>query len=296
MRSVYCIIFLFLSLALFSQNFDQVEIKTTKVSDQIYMLEGSGGNIAVSSGVDGILLIDSQYAPLSEKIKKAIRAISQGDIKFLLNTHWHGDHVGGNENFANLGVMIIAHENVKERMSKKQLMRAFSREIPASPEVARPVITFSEEMDIKINNEYLMMVHVDNAHTDGDALIYFPESNVLHMGDTYFQGRYPFIDLSSGGSIDGLLNAVNTALFMVDADTKIIPGHGALSNTRELAEYRDVIQQIRDKVKTAIKEGKSLDAIKAMQPGAAFDEVWGSGFISSDRFIDIVYSSLSPEE
>ena len=169
-------------------------------------------------------------------------------------------------------------------MSKKQLMRA------------RPVITFSDEMDIKINDEYLMMVHVDNAHTDGDALVYFPESNVLHMGDTYFQGRYPFIDLSSGGSVDGLLNAVNTALFITDADTKIITGHGALSNARELAEYRDVIQEIRDKVKRAIKDGKSLDTVKAMKPGAPYDEVWGSGFISPDRFVDIVYSSLSPDE
>ncbi|MBK8502284.1 MAG: MBL fold metallo-hydrolase [Saprospiraceae bacterium] len=276
-----------------AQNFDEIEIKTTKVSDHIYMLEGSGGNIGVSIGTDGALIVDSQYAPLSEKIKKAIGNITDQPVKMLVNTHWHGDHVGGNENFGQMGVLIFAHENVKERMSKSQLMRAFSREIPASPEVARPVVTFSEKMGIKCNGEYLMLIHVDSAHTDGDALVYFPESDVLHMGDTYFNGRYPFIDLSSGGSIDGIIAAADRALFVVGADTKIIPGHGALSNRNELKQYREVLSGYRNRVDAMIKQGKSMEEIKAMKPGRDTDDTYGGGFIGPDRFLEIVFNSLS---
>lgn len=279
-----------------AQNFDDVEIKATKVSDHIYMLEGSGGNIGVSIGNDGALMVDSQYGPLSEKIKKAIANLTDQPIKVLVNTHWHGDHVGGNENFGQMGAMIFAHENVKVRMSKSQLMRAFSREIPASPEIARPVVTFSENMGIKNNGEYLMLVHVDSAHTDGDALIYFPESDVLHMGDTYFNGRYPFIDLSSGGSIDGIIAAADKALFMIGSETKIIPGHGALSNRTELQQYRNVLSSIRNKVDELMKEGKTLEEIKALRPSSDTDDDYGAGFIGPDRFLEIVFNSLSGNE
>ncbi len=278
------------------QNFDDVVIQTTKVTDHIYMLEGSGGNIGVSIGEDGALMIDSQYAPLSDKIKKAISALTDQPIRMLVNTHWHGDHVGGNENFAESGAMIFAHENVKKRMSKTQLMRAFSREIPPSPELARPAVTFREQMTIQCNGEDIMLIHVDNAHTDGDVLVYFPQSDVMHMGDTYFKGRYPFIDLSSGGTIDGIIAAANTALFVTGPDTKIIPGHGALSNKDELRNYRDVLLNLRDKVRALIRQGKTLEDIKALNPGKETDEEFGSGFISSDRILDIIYTSLSEED
>lgn len=287
--------FFLLSNLLAQQNFDDVVIKTTKVTDHIYMLEGAGGNIGVSVGDNGPLMVDSQYAPLSEKIKLAIADLTDKPIHMLVNTHWHGDHVGGNENFGNIGAMIFAHDNVLERMSKTQLMRAFSREIPPSPEIARPVVTFSDEMNIKCNGEYLMMIHVDSAHTDGDAFVYFPESDVLHMGDTYFNGRYPFIDLSSGGSIDGVIAAAEKALFIVSDETKIIPGHGALSNRSELQQYRDVIKKFRDEVWSLIQQGKNLEEIKTLQPGKATDEIYGSGFISPDRFAEIVYNSLTAE-
>lgn len=286
---------LFYILSLVAQNFDEVEIKTTKVSDHIYMLEGSGGNIGVSIGVDGPLMIDSQYAPLSEKIKKAIAELTDQPIRILVNTHWHGDHVGGNENFGQMGAMIFAHDNVYQRMSKTQLMRAFSREIPPSPEIARPVVTFSDELSIKCNGEYLMMIHVDSAHTDGDALVYFPESDVLHMGDTYFNGRYPFIDLSSGGSIDGVIAAADKALFIVGDYTKIIPGHGGLSNKQELQQYRRVIKNFRDNVEDLVQQGKTLEEIKELKPGKETDEAYGGGFISPDRFIEIIYNSLTQE-
>ncbi len=280
------------SAPLLGQNFDEVKIKTTKVSDHIYMLEGSGGNIGVSVGEDGALMIDSQYAPLSDKIRRAIEALTDEPIKLLLNTHWHGDHSGGNQPFAEMGAMIVAHDNVRERMSKTQLMKAFSREIPPAPEEARPVVTFNDQLSLRCNGEYLMMVHVDSAHTDGDALIYFPESDVMHMGDTYFAGRYPFIDQSSGGTIDGLIEAVNHALFLTTDDTKIIPGHGPLSNKFELKAYRDVLKQVRDGVAHAKAQGKSLEEIQADPPTADMDASWGSGFISSERFIDLVYSTL----
>lgn len=277
----------------YSQNFDDVIIQTTRVSDHIYMLEGSGGNIAVSIGEDGPLMVDSQYAPLSKKIRIAIDELSEKPVYILVNTHWHGDHVGGNENFGTTGAMIFAHDNVRKRMSKPQLMRAFSREIPASPEIARPVVTFSDEMSIKCNGEYLMMIHVDSAHTDGDALIYFPESDVLHMGDTYFNGRYPFIDLSSGGSIDGVISATEKALFVAGENTKIIPGHGALSNRNELKEYQDVLKNFRKAVKDLIDQGKSLEEIKLLRPGQNSDAEYGTGFISPERFVEIVFESLT---
>ncbi len=276
-----------------AQNFDKVEIKTTKVSDHIYMLEGSGGNIAVSIGEDGALMVDSQFGPLSEKIRNAIATLTDDPIKVLMNTHWHGDHTGGNENFGKMGARIMAHDNVRERMSKKQIMQAFSREIPAAPEAARPMLTFSDEMTLKHNGEYVMLIHVDSAHTDGDAFIYFPQSDVLHMGDTYFNGRYPFIDLSSGGRIDGMIAAAEHAMFIAGDDTKIIPGHGALSDKSELNTYHQVIKGIRDRVKHAIVQGKSLEEIKAMKPGAETDATWGTAFISPERFIDLVHGSLT---
>ena len=275
-----------------AQDFSEIEIKTIKVTDHIYMLEGSGGNIAVSVGEDGALMVDSQYAPLSEKIRQAIKALTDRPVKLLLNTHWHGDHSGGNENFGQQGAMIIAHENVKERLSKTQLIRAFSREIPPAPEMARPVVTFSDQLSVKCNGEYVMMIHVDSAHTDGDALIYFPESDVMHLGDTYFNGRYPFIDLSSGGRINGMIAAAEQALFVAGEHTKIIPGHGPLSNKAELETYHQILKSIRDKVKQAIDEGKDLEAIQAMRPGAETDEVWGAYFITPDRFVEFIYNSF----
>lgn len=293
MKKLTILIGLLYTFSATAQNMDDVQINATQVAGNIYMLEGSGGNIGLSAGDDGNLMIDSQFGPLSEKIRNTIIQINDAPIKYLVNTHWHGDHVGGNENFANLGSVIIAHENVLERMSTTQLMRAFSREVPPAPEAARPAITFSDDLGIRFNGEHIMVIHVDDAHTDTDAFIYFPDTDVLHMGDCYFQGRYPFIDLSSGGSIDGMIAAANTAIFLTGPDTKVIPGHGPLSNKEELIEYRDVMQSIRDKVRAAIKAGKSLEEIKAMKPGKETDDEWGSGFINADTFLDIVYTSLT---
>lgn len=258
------------------------------------MLEGAGGNIGISVGEDGVLMIDSQYGALSEKIIAAIRTLSDAPIKMLINTHHHGDHTGGNENFGTEGAMIVAHQNVKDRMSAVQ-KRPFGPETPAAAEVARPKMSYSDEMELRFNGHDILLIHVDRAHTDGDGLVYFPEADVLHLGDTYFQGRYPFIDLNSGGSINGMIAAANAALFLAGKKTKIIPGHGALSNATELRMYRDVLMHLRNEVQSAIKDGKTLEEIQAMKPGAATDEEWGAAFIDANRILQIIFDSLSEQ-
>ena len=280
-------------LNLFAQrDFSKVEISVEQVTENIYVLFGSGGNIGILAGDDGVIMIDDQYAPLSEKIQAAIQTISDHPVKYLLNTHWHGDHTGGNANFANKGATIIAHENVRGRLSTDQHMKAFNRTVEAAPKAAWPVLTFSDKMSLFANGEDIMAIHVHNAHTDGDALMYFPNSNVIHMGDTYFNGRFPFIDLGSGGSVDGIVNAVNKALFLIDDATKVIPGHGKLSNKKELTAYRDTIIKVSSKVKEAVAAGKTIEEIKAAGFTDGLEE-WGSGFINSERFLDIIYTDYS---
>ena len=275
------------------QDFTKVEIKAEQVTDNIYMLTGSGGNIGVCIGEDGVLMIDDQYAPLSEKITAAIKKLSNKEITYLVNTHWHGDHAGGNENFANNGATIVAHKNVRKRLSTKQLMKAFSREVPAAPKAAWPVITFSEDMNFHFNGEDILIHHVHNAHTDGDAIIYFGNSNVMHLGDTFFKGRFPFIDLGSGGSIGGMIKAADTAIFLADENTKIIPGHGALATREDLMAYRNVLMTMRDRVKAAIVENKSLEEIQTAGLAKDYAEEWGSGFINPERFINFIYTDLT---
>lgn len=281
-----------IAFSLQAQDWNAVTIKTISVSGNIYMLEGSGGNIGLSVGDDGVLMIDSQFRQLSDKILFAIKGLSDGQVKYLLNTHWHGDHVGGNENFAAAGAVIVGHENVKRRMSAAQV-RPFMGETPAAQEEAIPLVTFTDRLGLKFNGEYLILAHVGNAHTDGDVLIYFPESNVLHMGDIYFKDRFPFIDLSSGGSINGFIKAVDHAIFLSDSNTKIIPGHGSLSNRTELLDYRNMLQRTRDWVMEEIKEGKSLEEMKTMMTSGDHSYVWGMGFDNPDRFLDAIYSSLT---
>ena len=292
---LFCSFFL-LQNSLFAQrDFSKVEIKTEKISDNIYMLVGSGGNIGVVVGKEKVLMIDSQYGPLSEKISKAITAISNQPIELLVNTHWHGDHTGGNKNFGAKGITIIAHDNVRARMSTEQT-RPFRKATPPSPKEALPMITFKDDMTLHIDEETLMAFHVHNAHTDGDAIMYFPKSNVIHMGDTYFKGRYPYIDLGSGGSVNGVLAALDKAIFLADSETKIIPGHGALSNKKELMEYRNVIITVTDRVKKAIASDMTLEEIKVSNLTKEYDEEWGVGFIKPDRFLEILYSDLTKNE
>ncbi len=275
------------------QDFENVQIQTQKVVPGVYMLVGQGGNLGVSAGSDAVFLVDDQFAPLTEKIRAAIAAFSDRPIKFVLNTHWHFDHTGGNENLGTGGALIVAHDNVRKRMSVEQFMEAFDRTVPASPKVALPVVTFSEEVTFHINNDEIHVFHVSNAHTDGDAIIHFSKANVVHMGDTYFNGFYPFIDVGSGGSIDGMITAADRVLAITDAETKIIPGHGALSDKAGLTAFRDMLKGVRDAVAAQVATGKTQEQVVAAKPTAAFDAKWGGGFLNPDQFTSIVYSDLS---
>ncbi len=223
-RFLCSLLALFICSFSYSQRFDDVKITTIPVTNQIYMLKGAGGNIGVSIGDDGVFVIDDQFAPLTDKIQAAIKSLSNGDIKFLVNTHFHGDHTGGNENMTKLGATIIAHDNVHQRMSTTP-----KRDGSKQPKAALPVITFNDKMSLFINDEKIGVFHIDNAHTDGDALLYFTKNNVLHTGDTYFKGRYPYIDLNSGGSVKGYIEAVKLGLKLADEKTNI--GHNCEKTT-----------------------------------------------------------------
>ncbi|HET7296700.1 MAG TPA: MBL fold metallo-hydrolase [Gemmatimonadales bacterium] len=275
------------------QNLDTVQIRTVPVADGVYMLMGAGGNIGVSAGANGIVLIDDQFAPLSDKIKAALAAINPGPIRFLLNTHWHGDHTGGNENFARGGVVIVAHENVRRRMSVEQFIAAFGSKVPPSPEAALPIVTFTDAVTFYLNGDSISAFHVPPAHTDGDVVIYFKRANVVHMGDTYWNGRYPLVDVSSGGSVDGMVNAVDRVLAMTDANTKYIPGHGQLSGRAEVVAFRDMLGTVRDRIRRLVREGKTLAQVKSAKPTAEFDAAWGAGYMNPDRFVEILYGDLS---
>ena len=275
------------------QDFSKIEIQSEKLADGVFMLTGAGGNIGVSVGADGVFLIDSQYAPMTDKIKVAIVSLTAQPIRFLLNTHWHGDHVGGNENLGKTGVVIVAQENVRKRMSQEQFNKIFNMKTPPSPAVALPLVTFVDSISLHVNGDDVDAFHVPPAHTDGDAIVYFHKANVLHMGDTFFNGMYPFVDLSTGGSIAGMIGACERGLSMGDASTKIIPGHGPSGNKTDLKAFRDMLAASRDAVAPLVKAGKTLDEVKAAKPTAALDEKWGKGFLKPEMWVSIVYADLS---
>jgi glyoxylase-like metal-dependent hydrolase (beta-lactamase superfamily II) len=259
------------------------------------MLTGSGGNIGLSIGEDGAFLIDDQYAPLTAKINAAVSELTDAPARFLVNTHWHGDHTGGNENFGAAGTLIVAHENVRKRMSTDQFTAAFNREVPASPEGAWPVVTFTDAVTFYWNDDEIRVQHVEAAHTDGDALIHFVGADVIHAGDTVFNGFYPYIDVSAGGSISGVIHAAERILEMAGPDTKIIPGHGPLATPADLEAYHAVLQTAHERVSAMIKEGQTREQVVAALPMSEFDEAWGAGFMAPDVWIGIVYDSLSAE-
>ncbi len=281
--------------ALAAQNFDTVQVRTIKAGDGVYMLLGAGGNIGVSAGADGVILVDDQYAPLTDKIRAAIAAVSPGGgpIRFLLNTHWHFDHTGGNENFGRGGVVIVAHENVRRRMSTEQFVTSFAQPFAASPSGALPVVTFTDAVTFYYNGDSISAFHVAPAHTDGDVIVWFRHANVVHMGDTFFNGRYPLVDLASGGAVDGLIGAADRVLAISDANTKIIPGHGPLGDRAALQAYRTMLVTVRDRIRQAVAAGQTLTQVQAAKPTAQFDAVWGNGRITPALFVEILYQDLS---
>ena len=273
-----------------AQDYSKVNITAAKVAGAVHMLQGAGGNIGVSSGEDGVLIIDDQFAPLSKKIMTSLKKLGSETPKFIINTHWHFDHTGGNEAFGKTG-LIIAHLNVRERLSKGQTIEFFNKQVPAAPEAALPVITFKHSMSIHFNGEEVEIIHVAPSHTDGDSVVWFKGSNVIHLGDNFFNGGFPFVDYSSGGSLNGLLRNIETFVDRLPPNIKIIPGHGALASLDDLKNYRNMLRGTIEHVAKALAAGKSLDEIKK----AGLDNKWesfGHGFIKEGPWIDLVAAGL----
>ncbi len=271
-----------------------VEIGVRDLGNGIYMLTGRGGNIGLSVGEDATFLIDDQFAPLTGRIQAAIAGVTDRPVDFVFNTHWHYDHVGGNENLGEAGALIVAHDNVRERMSTEQFLKAFNRRVPPSPPEALPVVTFNDKVTMHLNGEAIRAFHTPHAHTDGDSIVYFEGANVFHMGDTFFHTLYPFIDGSSGGSVDGVIEAANAVLAMSDADSIIIPGHGPLATRDDLRAYRDMLATVRDSIRAMIADGMSLEAIQAARPTADFDAVHNAnGMFEPAQWVALLYGLLA---
>jgi glyoxylase-like metal-dependent hydrolase (beta-lactamase superfamily II) len=276
-------------------NAPDVTVRTEKVAEGVFALFGNGGNIGVSVGEDGVFLIDDQFAPLTPAINAALAELSAAPVHFVLNTHWHFDHTGGNENYGKAGALIIAHDNVRARMSVPQAMEFFKRAVPASPPKALPVVTFNDSASLHFNGDEIRAVHVAHAHTDGDAIIRFHRTNVIHAGDTFFNGMYPFIDIDSGGSIAGTLAAVDAMLAMSDAATRIIPGHGPVAGKPELEAYRRMLTDTVTRVRTLKAAGRSVDEIVAAAPNADYDATWATAFINGERYVRMLYALMERE-
>jgi cyclase len=275
-----------------AQDFSRVEIATTRLNDTTYMLTGAGGNLGLSVGEDAVFLVDDQYAPLTDRINAAIAKITSKPVRFVINTHWHFDHTGGNENYGKAGALIVAHENVRKRMSSEQFLEFLRMKIEPSPKAALPVVTFNDAVSFHLNGDEIRAIHVPRAHTDGDAMVHFLKSDVIHMGDVYFNGRYPFIDTSSGGTVQGVIAACDKVLAIATDNTRIIPGHGPLSNRAELQAYRDMLATVLSRIKAMIAEGRKLEEITASRVTEDFDPKWGKGFIAPHKFAEMVAMNL----
>jgi glyoxylase-like metal-dependent hydrolase (beta-lactamase superfamily II) len=270
-------------------NQQDVEFKTTNVSGNVYMLQGRGGNIGAINGSDGILIVDDDYRTMSQKLSDALKALGSAKPRFILNTHWHGDHTEGNEFFGKDST-IFAHVNVRKRMS--QVNTIFGREVPASPIHAWPIITYTESMGIYVNGEEIKAVHFPSGHTDGDTVVFFTKANVVHLGDDFFVGRFPFVDLESGGSVQGLIHNIATLITLIKPDAKLIPGHGPLSTIDDLRAYYRMLVDTSNIVQDGMKAGKSLDDLKKAGFPEKFKEA-GSGFVKTDQWIETIYKSYS---
>ncbi len=277
-----------------AQDFSDVEIEAQHVAGNVYMLVGRGGNIGVSSGPDGALIVDDQFAPLADKIRAALREIgtdaAAADLQFVLNTHWHGDHTGGNVEFGPEAT-IVAHANVRKRLATSW-DRGGGRMTEAQPPEALPVITFGDSLSIHFNGEEIRAIHLGRGHTDGDAVIFFTGANVVHMGDNFFAGRFPFVDLDSNGSVRGLERAVTAVLAQIPDDAHVIPGHGPLSSVEDLRLYQRMLRESIALVAGKIEAGASLERVRSEGVADQWDG-WGEGFISTERWLETVYQSLT---
>lgn len=275
-------------------DFSKIQIKATKVAGNVYMLEGAGGNIGVSVGDDGLLIVDDQFAPLADKIRAALKGIADKKLHFILNTHWHGDHTGGNVAFGPEAT-IIAHDNVRKRLATEQKSTVFNSTTPPSPKEALPVITFDKTLTVYFNGEEIRAIHFPQGHTDGDSVIFFSSSNVVHLGDDFFAGRFPFVDLESGGSVEGLVRNIGEIITKIPDGAKLIPGHGPISTLDDLKSYHRMLQQTTEIVRQKIAAGKTLEQVKSEGLPEEW-RPWGTGFIKTDRWVETIYKSLTAKK
>ncbi|HTH57431.1 MAG TPA: MBL fold metallo-hydrolase [Cyclobacteriaceae bacterium] len=275
------------------QNFDTVKIRPVKVAEQIYMLKGSGGNIGLLTGSDGSLMIDDQYAPLSVKIADAIKAISPNTIRFLVNTHIHGDHTGGNDNFSKQGITVVAHDQVRARMMTESVNKRLNRTTPPRDKAALPIVTFSDKLNFHLNDEEIELIHLDKGHTDGDVAVYFKKANVIHTGDAFVRYGYPFIDESIGGGINGFVSSLDKILAIINDQTKVIPGHGELATKADVKILRDQVADIREQVAQALKKGKKAEDLAGLGITDKYEEKLGKGFLKGKDFVSIIAASLN---
>ncbi|MGI0483064.1 MBL fold metallo-hydrolase [Geminocystis sp. CENA526] len=273
-------------------DFDQIEIKANLLKNNIYMLEGEGGNIGLSVGNDGILMIDSQFAPLSAKIKSSIEGISNQPIRYLFNTHYHFDHTGGNENFANQGALIIGHENMRKQMKVPHSYTVIGADIPVSPDIALPKITVNETINFYFNGNEIRGFHAPFAHTDGDIVLHFVDQNIIHTGDLFFNGMYPFIDTEVGGSVDGMIAGIDKILPLCDDQTILIPGHGKVGNKQELIAFQEMLKIVNQRVKDSIEQNMTLDELIDKKILADLDDTWGKGVLNEKQFLTITYQGI----
>jgi cyclase len=276
------------------QDFSKVEIKVTKVSGSIYLLEGSGGNIAASVGDDGIVIVDDQFAPLADKIRAALKGITSKPLRFIINTHYHFDHTGGNLPFHD--ATIIAHDNVRKRLAQANVVgnggSAMKMDQPANPPEALPVITFAHDVTLHVNGEDIRALHAPSGHTDGDSIVFFPKSNVVHFGDDFVRYGFPFIDINGGGSSKGMIAALENALTQLPKDVKVIPGHGALATLDDVRSFLTMLKETRAVVEKAVKAGKTLQQLQQEKVLAQWEKYSGQ-FVSTDLFIETLYNELT---
>jgi glyoxylase-like metal-dependent hydrolase (beta-lactamase superfamily II) len=273
---------------------DAVPVSIQRLRPGLHVLmSGRNGNIGVWHGADGIVVVDDSLAPLAPKVLETIRKIADGPIRFVINTHWHPDHTGGNEVLGAAGGIVVAHDKVRARMSEEQFIELVNMRIPPSPAAALPIVTFDESLTLHLNGDRLDIVHVTDAHTDGDAVLWWRAANVVHAGDVYLSGSFPFVDLDSGGTLAGLVAGVEAILARVDDATIVIPGHGPVSNRRELSEYRDMIVTIGRRIREGVEHGRSLDEVLASRPTAEYDARYGQGFMTPTRLVGILYRDLT---
>ncbi len=269
-------------------------IRTEQVAPGIYVLIGQGGNIGVATGADGTFLIDDQYAPMTPSVIAALKDLNAAMPRFVLNTHWHSDHTGGNENLAKEGAVLVAHDQVRARMSSAQFLSLVQTAVPPSPQAALPIVTFNDAVTFYLNGDEIHGTYAPHAHTDGDVFVHFRKANVIHAGDLFFR-FYPFIDISSGGSLAGLVAGVDQILAIADDKTRIIPGHGPLANRADLVEYREMLITTSGRIRELMKAGKTADEIVKAAPNADYDQNWTWGFITPERYIRMVYELLGSE-